>query len=68
MLPQTLCTVVSVLLLFEPLKRIFRSASTLGKGDGRKKIARSRAQTPRKSEDDGENAASNDGRTQKDVV
>ena len=68
MLPQTLCTVVSVLLLFEPLKRIFWSASALGKGDRRKKIARSRAQTPRKSEDDGENAASNDGRTQKDVV
>ena len=68
MLPQTLCTVVSVLLLFEPLKRIFRSASALGKGDRRKKIARSRAQTPRKSEDDGENAASNDGRTPKDVV
>ncbi len=66
MLPQTICTVLSVLLLFYPLRKVFARAAAFG-GGKRGRMAR-RAQTARKRRGGDENAASNDGRTQKDVV
>lgn len=64
MLPQTVCAAVSVLILFEPLRRVFVRAAAGAKG----RAPRLHPQSQRKLAPDGENAASNDGRTQKDVV
>ena len=65
MLPQTMCAAVSVFVLFAPLRKAFSAAR------GREVICRRRfrrEQSARKRRREGENAASNDGRTQKDVV
>ena len=64
MLPQTICTVLSVLLLFYPLRKVFAQAA----GKRRGERVRRRARAARKRRGESENASSNDGRTQKDVV
>lgn len=65
MLPQTICTVLSVLLLFYPLRKVFAQAAA---GKRRGERVRRRARAARKRRGESENASSNDGRTQKDVV
>ena len=65
MLPQTICTVLSVLLLFYPLCKVFAQAAA---GKRRGERVRRRARAARKRRGESENASSNDGRTQKDVV
>lgn len=65
MLPQTICTVLSVLLLFYPLHKVFAQAAA---GKRRGERVRRRARAARKRRGESENASSNDGRTQKDVV
>ena len=65
MLPQTICTVLSVLLLFYPLRKVFAQAAG---GERRGVSCRRRARAARKRRGESENASSNDGRTQKDVV
>ena len=60
MIPQIICASVSVLLLLPPLLRVMRPAW----GRGGAPVRRGARKSPPK----GENAASNDGRTQKDVV
>ena len=65
MLPQTICTVLSVLLRFYPLHKVFAQAAA---GKRRGERVRRRARAARKRRGESENASSNDGRTKKDVV